>query len=124
MHVGGMEADFGAGSVWSFDSRVEESQLPTIEAIAQLLAPLGIEQGGNEAHGGADLSPLRPQGLPIFGLHQDGTLYFDIHHTANDTLAAVDREGLTQNVAAYATVAYCAAEIEEPFSAPADSDGH
>ncbi len=124
LHVGGMEADFGAGKVWSFESRVAERQLPAIEAIAQLLAPLGIQQGGNESHGGADLSPLRPQGLPIFGLYQDGTFYFDVHHTANDTLAAVDREGLSQNVAAYATVAYCAAELEEPFSAPAEPGDH
>lgn len=120
LHVGGMEADFGAGSVWAFESRVDEDQLPAIEAIAELLAPLGIEQGGNESRGGADLSPLRPQGLPIFGLYQDGTTYFDVHHTMNDTLAAVDREGLTQNVAAYVTVAYCVAEIEEPFRAPAN----
>jgi Zn-dependent M28 family amino/carboxypeptidase len=120
-HVAGMEADLGSGAVWRFSSRVADDQLPTVRAIAALLAPLGIEQGDNQARGGADLSPLRPAGMPIFGLQQDATDYFDIHHTLNDTLAKIDREGLSQNVAAYATVAYCAAELPERFTQlPAD----
>jgi Zn-dependent M28 family amino/carboxypeptidase len=121
LHVAGMEADLGAGAVWRFESRVAAAQQPTVNAIAELLAPLEIAHSDNEARGGADLSPLRPLGLPIFDLDQDATLYFDVHHTLNDTLANVDREGLAQNVAAYVTVAYCAAELGERFQRlPAD----
>ena len=32
----------------------------------------------------------------------DGTNYFDVHHTANDTMAQVDPQALRQSVAAFA----------------------
>ena len=37
-------------------------------------------------------------------LGQDGTHYFDLHHTADDTLDKVDPEALRQNVAAWTTM--------------------
>ena len=37
-------------------------------------------------------------------LAQDGTHYFDLHHTADDTLDKVDPEALRQNVAAWTTM--------------------
>jgi hypothetical protein len=33
---------------------------------------------------------------------QDGAYYFDLHHTANDTLDKIDPQALEQNVEAYA----------------------
>ena len=44
-----------------------------------------------------------------------GTRYFDYHHTADDTLAAIDPEQLRQNIAAYAVFAYLAAEEDWTF---------
>ena len=111
-HVAGLEADFGPGRVWAFRSAVDPSRLGAVAEIAGLLGPLDIAYGGNEARGGADLSPLRPLQLPVFDLIQDGTLYFDHHHTADDTFDKIVPEGLAQNVAAYATVAYLVAEME------------
>jgi carboxypeptidase Q len=58
-------------------------------------------------------------GLPGVGLSQDGTRYFDYHHTANDTLDKVDLAQLRQNVAAWtAVVAILAGPIQpvEPNS--------
>jgi len=72
-------------------------------------------RGDNEGSGGADITPLLRQGMPVFDLAQDGTKYFDYHHTADDTLDKVDRNDLNQNVAAYVTVAYAAANIEQDF---------
>ncbi len=114
-HVAAFEADLGAGKVWSFSSGVETPHLPKVEAIAQLLAPLGIARGDNDGRGGADLSPMRPARVPFFGLAQDARPYFDLHHTENDTLAMVDPEALKQNLAAHAVLAYMLAEDKEGF---------
>ena len=40
----------------------------------------------------------------------DGTNYFDVHHTANDTLAKVDPAALRQAVAAYAVSVWLGAQ--------------
>ena len=114
-HVLGMEADFGAGRVWQFSSRVPENKLGLVGEIHELLAPIGLQLGGNKASGGADLGPLRKAGMPVLGMTQDGSKYFDYHHTADDTLDKIDRDDLNQNVAAYVTAAYVAAFIEADF---------
>jgi Zn-dependent M28 family amino/carboxypeptidase len=114
-HVAAVEADLGAGAVWSFTSGVEAGQLPKVEALARLLAPLGIEPGNNDGRGGADLIPIASSRVPQFGLWQDASQYFDLHHTEDDTLAMVDPAGLKQNLAAHAVFAYFAAEVEGGF---------
>ncbi|HEX7030589.1 MAG TPA: M28 family peptidase [Gammaproteobacteria bacterium] len=114
-HVLAMEADFGAGRVWKFSSRVPEEKLPLVATMQEFIRPLGIEWGGNEAYGGADIGPLRRRGVPVVQPTQDGTLYFDLHHTDNDTLDKIDPVQLNQNVAVYATVAYIAAMADGDF---------
>ena len=96
-------------------SRVTDGALPVVRDMAKLLAPLGIEYSGNAARGGADLRPMRTHQVPLFDLRQDGTEYFDYHHTANDTLDKVDPESLAQNVAANAVFAIVAADAEVDF---------
>ena len=114
-HVVGLEADFGPAAVWKFSSRVAEDALDIVAELHQLLEVIGIERGDNESGGGADLGPLRKAGMPVLGLLQDGSYYFDYHHTADDTLDKVDRDDLNQNVAAYVTATYVAANIERDF---------
>jgi len=114
-HVVGLEADFGDGAVWEFSSRVAEDALDIIDELHTLLEDIGIERGDNEADGGADLTPLRKAGMPVLSMTQDGTHYFDYHHTVDDTLDKIDRDDLNQNVAAYVTAAYVAANIERDF---------
>lgn len=114
-HILAGESDFGSGKVWRISSRVAPETLPAFDAIAELLVPLGVERGDNEAGGGADLSPMVPARVPVAGLSQDGTWYFDWHHTANDTLDKIDPKDLDQNVAAWAAVAYAAAEMRGDF---------
>ena len=49
------------------------------------------------------------------GLSQDGTRYFDLHHTPDDTLDKIDPAQLRQNVAAWtAVLAILSGGIEEP----------
>ncbi len=125
-HVVAMESDFGVGWVWTLRSRVDPAFAPTVAAIAEVLEPLGIAWDQQQpAYGGADLSPLRPAGVPMFDLPGDSTHYFDYHHNANDTFAAVDKEGLDQAVAAWATMSYILAEHEPGFGrVPPSEDGH
>jgi hypothetical protein len=55
---------------------------------------------------------------PAARLQQDGTDYFDFHHTADDTLDKIKRESLNQNVAVYAAIHAKAAESGFDFRAP------
>ncbi len=124
LHVAAMESDFGAGRVWQFRSLLREGALGLAEEIHHFLEPLEIEAGGNEARGGADLSPLREFNVPFFDLSHDGTLYFDYHHTVNDTLDKIEPESIAQAVAAYATLAYLVADLEEGLGrAPVQPEG-
>jgi carboxypeptidase Q len=52
-------------------------------------------------------------------LRQDGTDYFDYHHTPDDTLDKIDPKALAQNVAAYAVFAYLAANADGDFGSEA-----
>lgn len=114
-HVLAAEADLGAGAVWRVQSLVAPPAVPAIDAIREVLKPLALETGGNDAHGGSDLGPLRALGVPILDLSQDATSYFDVHHTLNDTLAQIDAKTLNQVVAAYAVAAYMAASKDGDF---------
>jgi len=109
-HVLGFEADFGAGPVWRLSSRVNPAQLPAVEQMFRALAPFKLARGGNEAGGGADLDGLAKLGMPVLSPDLDGTKYFDIHHTANDTLAQIDPAALRQSVTTYAISAWLGAQ--------------
>jgi hypothetical protein len=109
-HVLGFEADIGAGPVWRLASRVNPAQLPAVDQIHRALAPLELVRGDNQARGGADLDALGKLGLPIIDPSLDATHYFDVHHTANDTLAQVDPQAIRQSVAAYAVSVWLGAQ--------------
>lgn len=113
--VAAAESDFGAGRVWKISSEVAADAYPVIEDLQEELAFLDIEAGGNESAHGSDLGDMKRAGVPIIQFHQDGTDYFDYHHTANDTLDKVDPEALAQNTAAYAGFIWAAANAEADF---------
>lgn len=114
-HVLAAESDFGAGRVYRFDTRFGEAAVPKGETMARALRRLAITPGNNEAFGGADISPIRDLGVPVASLRQDGTEYFDLHHTPDDTLDKVDLAELRQNVAAWAAFLYMASEMGGDF---------
>jgi hypothetical protein len=118
-HVIVSESDFGAGRIYSFNSNAPDAAKPAIAQIAGALQPLGIEtiegQGGPES----DVGPISERGAIWASLSHDGTHYFDVHHTAEDTLDKIDPKVLQQNVAAYAVFAWLAAQADGDFgSAP------
>ena len=118
-HVIGSESDFGGGRVWKLtaDSQTEEGDALFLE-IAHLLAPIGIAPGSDDQPGGGpDLYPLIAAGVPTLRLHQDGRDYFDLHHTADDTVDKLDAAALDQNVAAFAVFAWLVADSDVTFRA-------
>ena len=98
------ESDFGADRVWRFSSAYMKSD-PAIHAqLTAALAPLGITKNDKGDADGTDVDETIKAGAPWISLNQDGTRYFDYHHTPDDTLDKVDPAQLRQNVAAWTTV--------------------
>ena len=91
-----------------------------VRALAALLAAAGSGAGAADAadSAGVDIDPLRAGGVPLLGLRQDQTHYFDWHHTMADTLDKVDPRHLAENVAAMAFMAYALAERPDPLPRP------
>jgi hypothetical protein len=85
-----------------------------------MLQPLGVVPGSLTETEGSDIGPMVADGLPGASLQQDGTRYFDIHHTPNDTLAMVDKKQMQQNVAAWTTaLAVLAGPVQPQPARPA-----
>jgi len=100
-HYAIAESDFGADRIWQVDSKLGKDRLEEARMIGAALAPLGIVTNSFEEAEGSDIGDMITAGIPAVGLSQDGTRYFDIHHTANDTLDKIDLVQLRQNVAAW-----------------------
>ena len=107
------ESDFGADRVWRMDPSFAPANAPLADRIATLLAPLGVSRGTQPATGGADLGDWVKAGVAGIDLQQDGTRYFDYHHTPDDTLDKVDPEQLRQNVAAWTAMVAAVADAPE-----------
>ena len=70
------------------------------------------------AQTGVELAAIVARRWPGIELTQDGTHYFDVHHTENDTLDKIDPATLPQNIAAWAAVAWLAAQSPIGFGQP------
>jgi hypothetical protein len=112
-----LESDFGADKVWRVDFTLPEAAAALGGRIGTALAPLGVVPSRDKAHGGSDIEPLVDAGVPVIDLQQDGTRYFDIHHTPDDTLDKIDPAQLQQNVAAWAVTLHLAANAPESLGA-------
>ncbi|MEO7365056.1 MAG: M28 family peptidase [Sphingomicrobium sp.] len=100
-HYSIAESDFGADRIWKVDSKFGKPREAEAKLLQSALAPLGIVPGSLEEADGSDVGPMIGDGVPGVGLSQDGTNYFDLHHTPDDTLDKIDPEALRQNVAAW-----------------------
>lgn len=101
----GLESDFGADRIWRFDSNFRETNPALHKKIAAAVARFGVSAGTDVATGGADINIVRDQKGALIDLQQDGTRYFDLHHTPDDTLDKIDIVQLRQNVAVWTQVA-------------------
>ena len=104
-HSLAMESDFGADRVWQVKFHLPDSAKPLRDSLVRKLANIGVGSSSNKAGGGADVGPIiAAQNLAIIDLEQDGSRYFDLHHTPDDTFDKIDPVQLRQNVAAWVTV--------------------
>ncbi|MEO7411540.1 MAG: M28 family peptidase [Sphingomicrobium sp.] len=113
-----MESDFGADRIYKVDSRLGDARKDEALAIQRALQPLGIVPGALDRTEGSDIGPMVADGLPGVALNQDGTRYFDYHHTPDDTLDKVDPAQLRQNVAAWTAVLAILSGGIEPVTEP------
>ena len=126
-HIIAGESDFGADRVYALGLPPGAQGTDFARAAARVLYPIGVLPSPQpELHGGADIGPLAGAGVPVFGLNQDGTRYFDLHHTADDTLDKVDPAQMSQNVAAWAALVWLIADSDVDFRAmrPAEAASH
>ena len=116
-----VESDSGGFAPRGFSVQTKPEVQDRVKArvtdIGSLLAPIGASRV-TVGHGGADIGPMVPAGVPTLGLDTDGRTYFDIHHTEADTLDKVDPAALADDVAAVAALAYVVADMPERIDAP------
>jgi len=113
-HVAAIEEDLGSGRLWRLQLPRRDDASGVADVLERTLTPLGIELSRDyAAFGGTDLEPLRALGVPVYDLDPDASSYFDVHHTANDTLTQVSAEGLRQHVSAFASFALLLAGVSD-----------
>lgn len=104
-HLFALESDSGGFTPrgFSFDCSLEDYN--RILGWKELFEPYLIHQftrGG----GGADIGPLKDQGLVLSGLRPDSQRYFDYHHAESDTFDAVNKRELELGAAAMTSLVY------------------
>lgn len=115
-HVLAGESDFGADRIYELALPAAVIHGDFAQAALRVLTPIGVLAAARPPEdAGADVAPAVQAGVPAFALSQDGMRYFDIHHTPDDTLDKVDRAQLDQNVAAWAALAWLAADSSVDF---------
>lgn len=62
--------------------------------------------------GGADISPMAVDGVPLVGYRPDSHRYFDVHHSRHDVFASVNERELELGAACMATMIFIVADLE------------
>jgi len=114
------ESDFGAGRIYAAALPAGWAASDWGRAFGRVVLPAGVLLETAPAQGGGpDIGPIQQaHGTPVARLQQDGTDYFDLHHTPDDTLDKIERAALDQNVAVWAAFAWMAAESDADFRSP------
>ncbi len=111
-HVLAIECDDGVFKPTSFafsGSAAATNQLNEVAKLLQKIAPMKIISGA----GGADISQLESDGVPLMDLIVDSTKYFWYHHTDADTMDVINKDELNQCVAAMAVMSHEVANFPE-----------
>jgi carboxypeptidase Q len=104
-HVLAVESDNGGFQPHGFNlgSTQGDAHVRAAAKWSALFAPYGIHSFV-KGTGGADVSSLLVQGVPVAGLTPDSQRYFDLHHTAADTIDKVNPRELHLGAAALAAL--------------------
>ncbi|MBK7641915.1 MAG: M28 family peptidase [Planctomycetes bacterium] len=115
-HVLAIETDRGGFVPRGFEFSGGAATLAALEPLRLELAPAGagdFRLGG----GGADISPLAKEGVPVMELVPDPQRYFDFHHCVRDTLDAVHPRELELGAGCLSAMAWFVAERAERLPA-------
>ena len=104
-HIAAMESDRGGFLPIGFGVTGTSAQQNKIFGWKSLFEPFGIYQF-KKGGGGADISPLRTQDVPLIGYIPDSQRYFKYHHTPIDNFEAVNQRELEMGAAAMASMIY------------------
>ena len=110
-HVLATESDFGAGPAYEIKSGVKSGE----SVIKEMGQAMGLPFSDAGTNGGPDIGPMSREGVPTMRWQQEGTDYFDLHHTPDDTFDKIDKDEIQQNVAAFVTMMWMASEAETDF---------
>jgi carboxypeptidase Q len=115
-HVAALESDLGASHPMGFRAKITPEAAARLQPVQDVLQVFGanlIELSRDSPE--ADIEPLAKQGVPAFGLLQDGRIYFNYHHTAADTLDKIVPQELRENATAMAVMGYALATMPDPL---------
>ena len=104
-HLAALESDGGGFSPRGFSFEGDSLVQRRLESWKPLLLPYGLYEFSPDG-GGADISPLRDEHVPLFELRPDSQRYFDFHHTAKDTFENVHKRELELGAASMAALIY------------------
>jgi len=110
-HVMATESDFGAVAPYEVHYNWTEGR-DDMQALADLL---GLPLVQKDTSGGPDIGPIKREGVPTMRLQQDGTDYFDLHHTPDDTFDKIDPDEMAKNTAAFAAMAWITANSDSHY---------
>jgi Zn-dependent M28 family amino/carboxypeptidase len=112
------ESDLGAGHIWSLSVPKNSLSHPAMKAFTAAITPLKVIVTPTAPRfGGSDIEGLMINGVPFVDFNQDASRYFDLHHSADDTLDKVDPAELAQNVAVWTAFLYTVADSDIDFRA-------
>jgi carboxypeptidase Q len=112
-HVLAIESDGGVFRPTGFGFTGSDSGLAAVRTIGTLLDRIGA--GTITRGGGADVSPMAREGVPMMGLEVEDSKYFYYHHSDADTMDKLDPHEMALCVAAMAVMAYVVADMPEPL---------
>ena len=104
-HVFALESDSGGFTPRGFSFDTDKETFEQIKSWSTYFYPYlsdRFELGGS----GADIGPLKPQGLILAGLKPDSQRYFDHHHSDNDRFKHVNKRELELGAAAMTALIY------------------
>jgi carboxypeptidase Q len=84
---------------------LSRQQRDKLRSYSSLFRPYGVYDFEQEG-GGADVSPLKKQGVVIGELLPDSQRYFDLHHTHADVFEAVNHRELKMGALSMAMLIY------------------
>ncbi len=111
-HVMALESDSGGFTPRGFTTNASADAKLILEEIASLLVNIDADKvwaGG----GGADISPMAVDGVPLVGYRPDSHRYFDVHHSSHDVFESVNERELELGAACMAVMLYIVADLEQ-----------